>query len=117
MSDRPSLDRLADEDLAALKREIEERLARSGPARWSTDSERVEKSVAQLVLTLVELIRQLMERQAIRRMEEGTLDPAEVEAVGTALMKIEETVHELASRFDLTPDDLTLDLGPLGRLL
>jgi hypothetical protein len=58
-----------------------------------------------------------MERQAIRRMEAATLSPAEVEAVGLALMQLEATLRDLATRFGLTPADLNLDLGPLGRLI
>jgi hypothetical protein len=73
--------------------------------------------VAKLVLTLVEFLRQLLERQAIRRMEADTLTPEEVEAIGTALMRLEETVRDLGARFGLKPEDLNLDLGPLGRLL
>ena len=73
----------------------------------------MQKSVAQLVLTVVEFLRKLMERQAIRRMEEKTLSAAEVEAVGLALMRLERTVKEMASRFGLKPEDLNLDLGPV----
>ena len=69
------------------------------------------------MLTLVEFIRRLLERQAIRRMEAGTLTPEETEAIGVALMRLEETVHDLARRFGLDPADLNLDLGPLGRLI
>jgi hypothetical protein len=69
------------------------------------------------VLTLVEFIRQLLERQAIRRMEAGTLDAEQTEAVGLALMRLEETVRELGGQFGLEPEDLTLDLGPVGRLM
>lgn len=70
-----------------------------------------------LVLTLVELIRQLLERQAIRRMEGGTLSPEDTEAVGLALMRLQETITELATQFDISPDELNLDLGPIGKLL
>ena len=73
-------------------------------------------SVAKLVLSLVEFLRLLMERQAIRRMDEDTLASEEVERVGVALMKLEETVHDIAKRFGLQPEDLNLDLGPLGKL-
>jgi hypothetical protein len=72
--------------------------------------------VAKLVLTLVEFLRQLFERQTLRRMEARTLTPAEIEALGLALMRLEETIHDLARRFDLKPEELNLDLGPLGRL-
>lgn len=72
--------------------------------------------MAQLVLTLVDFLRQLLERQAIRRLDEGTLSPAEIEAVGLALLRLEKAIRQLARQFGLTPDDLKLDLGPLGRL-
>jgi hypothetical protein len=84
--------------------------------KWNANPEDVERSLAKLVLSLVEFLRQLMERQAVRRMEEGTLPPEQVEAMGMALMKLEETLHDLAARFGLRPSDLNLDLGPLGRL-
>jgi hypothetical protein len=84
--------------------------------RWNADPEDVQRSVVKLVLSLVEFLRQLMERQAIRRMEEQTLTPAEVEAVGLALMRLEDTVRQLAAQFGLAPSDLNIDLGPLGNL-
>jgi hypothetical protein len=101
-------------ELRALKREIEKRAT---PARWNPDPDEVQKSVAQLVLTIVEFLRRLMERQAIRRMEQRTLTRKEVEAVGVALMKLEETVRDIGAKFGLTPEDLNLDLGPLGKLM
>jgi len=73
----------------------------------------VQKSVAQLVLTIVEFLRKLMERQAVRRMQANTLTEAEIEAVGTALMRLEETVRDIGRRFGLTAEDLNLDLGPI----
>ena len=85
--------------------------------RWNPRTDDVQRSVAQLVLTIVEFLRQLMERQAIRRMEQKTLTPKEVEAVGVALMRLEETIKEIGARFGLSPDDLNLDLGPLGKLM
>lgn len=89
-----------------------------GPAapRWNASPEDVERSVARLVLALVDFLRQLMERQAIRRMERGTLSEEEVERLGRALMRLEETVHDMARRFGIDPEDLNLDLGPLGNL-
>ena len=69
-----------------------------------------------MVLTLVELIRKLMERQAVRRMEEGTLTPQETDAVGTALMEIERTIRDIGKQFDLSPEDLNLDLGAIKLL-
>jgi hypothetical protein len=72
--------------------------------------------VGKLVLALAEFLRRLFERQALRRMEAGTLTPAQVEAIGLALMRLEDTIRDLARRFGLSPDELNLDLGPLGRL-
>jgi len=99
-----------------LRREIE-RVARRSPPRWNADPEDVQRSVAQLVLTLVEFIRKLLERQAIRRMDAGTLSDAQVEDIGRALMQLEATVVDMARRFGLSPDDLNLDLGPVGKLM
>ena len=111
-------------DVAAVEvRELEsmraqlERLSRKTTPRWNADPDDVRRAVAKLVLTLVEFIRQLLERQAIRRMEKGTLTEEQTEAVGLALMRLEETVRELAAQFDLTPEDLNLDLGAVGKLL
>lgn len=87
------------------------------PQRIDCSPENIEQGLAKLVLSLVELLRQLLERQAIRRMEGGTLKDEQVEQMGDALMKLEEKVHELAQHFGLTPADLNLDLGPLGHLL
>jgi Gas vesicle protein K len=87
------------------------------PQRIDCSPENIEQGLAKLVLSLVELLRQLLERQAIRRMEGGTLRDEQIEQMGDALMKLEEKVHELAQSFGLTPADLNLDLGPLGRLL
>ena len=103
-------------ELDELRREIE-RTASGSPLRWNADPDEVQRSVAQLVLTLVEFIRRLLERQAIRRMEAGTLTDQQTEDVGRALMKLEETVRDLAARFGIPIDDLNLDLGPAGKLL
>ena len=108
---------LAVKDLERLRARLERELAANKKARrWNTDPEDAQRSVARLVLALVEFLRKLMERQAIRRMDAGTLDSAELERVGVALMRLEETVHELARRFRIPPEELNLDLGPLGRL-
>ena len=112
------------DDLRLLQRELAKRMAKGSgarapagkkgpPMRWNPDPEDVQKSVAQLVLTVVEFLRKLMERQAVRRMEANTLTPEEVEAVGTALMRLEETVRDLGRRFGLEAEDLNLDLGPI----
>jgi hypothetical protein len=89
----------------------------ASPSRWNPEPQDVQRSVAQLVLTIVEFLRRLMERQAIRRMEQKTLTRKEVEAVGDALMKLEETVRQIGAKFGLTAEDLNLDLGPLGKLM
>ncbi len=105
-------------DTEALRTELEARTrgTEAEVARWNPEPGDVERSVARLVLTLVDFVRQLMERQAIRRMEEETLTPDEVERLGRALMRLEETLVEIAARFGLDPGDLNLDLGPLGKL-
>ncbi|QJR16277.1 gas vesicle protein K [Usitatibacter palustris] len=102
-------------ELAPLCSELEG-MAERAP-RWNARPEDVQRSVVQLVLTLVEFVRSLLERQAITRMEAGSLTAAEIEDVGRALMILEQTVDDLAQRFDLKRRDLNLDLGPLGRLM
>ncbi|WP_440064032.1 gas vesicle protein K [Streptosporangium sp. OZ121] len=95
--------------------------ARGAPraVRWrvNTDPEAVERDLTRLVLTLVELIRQLVERQCVRRMDQGDLSDEQVEVLGVTLMRLEEAMTELCERFGLSPSDLNLDLGPLGTLL
>ena len=108
--------RPAAKEIEAIRKQIE-RVAASRPPRWNADPEDVRRSVLKLVLTLVELIRQLLERQAIRRMEAGTLTGEQTESVGLALMRLQETVLDLARQFDIRPDELNLDLGPIGKLL
>jgi len=87
------------------------------PPRIDADPESVERGLVTLVLTLVELLRQLMERQALRRVDAGDLDDDQVERIGTTLMLLEERMGELRDHFGLTPEDLNIDLGPLGTLL
>lgn len=76
--------------------------------------ETIEQDLARLVLGLMELLRQLMEMQAIRQMEDGHLSPHQEERLGTTLMRAEHAIQQLAARFGLAPEDLSLDLGPLG---
>ena len=102
-------------ELASLRSELEG-IADRVP-RWNADPEDVQRSVLQLVLTVVEFVRSLLERQAIRRMEGGSLTAQQTEDVGHALMILEETVDDLARRFGLERSDLNLDLGPLGKLM
>lgn len=104
-------------ELDELRRELERMAGLRSPRRWDVDPDDVQRSVARLVLALVEFIRRLLERQAIRRMESGTLTRRQTEDIGRALMRLEETVHDLAARFGLAPEDLNLDLGPAGRLM
>jgi gas vesicle protein GvpK len=85
--------------------------------RLETDAEQVQRDLVRLVLTIVELIRQLMERQALRRVDAGDLADDQVEELGLALMRLEEAMTELQHRFDIDARDLNLDLGPLGPLL
>jgi hypothetical protein len=85
--------------------------------RVSADPESVERGLVQLVLTIVELLRQLMERQALHRMEAGSLSDAEVERLGQTFMALAERMEELKEHFGLTTEDLNLNLGPLGDLL
>jgi hypothetical protein len=84
-------------------------------SRLETDAESVERDLFRLVLSIIELVRQLMERQALRRMDD--LSDDQVERLGTALMRLEDAMAELRGHYDLTPADLNLDLGPLGSLL
>ena len=102
--------------IEALRQQIENAASPRAP-RWNANPDDVRRSVLKLVLTLVELIRQLLERQAIRRMEAGNLSDAETESVGLALMRLQDTIHDLAKQFDISPDELNLDLGPVGKLL
>ncbi|MEU4313803.1 gas vesicle protein K [Nocardia sp. NPDC024068] len=85
--------------------------------RIDADPESVERGLVTLVLTLVELLRQLMERQALRRVDQGDLSEDKIEQIGTTLMLLEERMDELREHFGLTPEDLNIDLGPLGTLL
>jgi len=107
----------------------EEALARTAPAtsdderdrylapKASIDSKNVEKGLARLVLTLIDLIRKLMEKQAIRRIDAGQLHPEEIERVGDTFFQLDERMEQLKKTFGLNDEDLNLDLGPLGDLL
>ncbi len=119
MSQGPRKPRVADlevQELEALRRDLERRLSEAAPPRWNAEPEEVQRAVLRLVLTLVDFVRQLLERQALRRMENESLTPEETERVGLALMRLEQTVHDLARQFGISPDELNLDLGPLGTL-
>ena len=103
-------------DLDALAAELD-RVGTALPRRINADPEHVERGLAQLVLTLVELLRQLMERQALRRIEGGSLTADEIERLGETFMLLEERMDELKEVFELEDEDLNLDLGPLGNLI
>jgi hypothetical protein len=94
-----------------------DRLSGQLAGRVNADREQLEKGLAQLVMTLVELLRQLMERQAVHRIEAGTLTAEEVERLGATFKALAERMEELKEAFDLSDDDLNLNLGPLGDLM
>ncbi|MDZ4383405.1 MAG: gas vesicle protein K [Thermodesulfovibrionia bacterium] len=89
----------------------------SNPERINIDPKNVEKGLAKLVLTLVELIRKLLEKQAMRRVEGGSLTEEEVERIGETMMKLENKINELKEIFGLKDEDLNINLGPLGNLM
>jgi len=105
-----------DPDFAPIGSELE-RLDGALRRRVNADRENLEKGLAQLVLTLIELLRQLMERQALRRIDGGSLTPDEIERLGETFMLLEERMNELKEAFEIEDEELNLDLGPLGRLI
>jgi len=114
MEPRAALDLPLDQAAAGLGRLIESRADAQG--RLAIDPERVERDLARLVLAVLEFLRQLMELQALRRVENGSLSEAEEERLGTALRRAHDRLRELAVEFGLSEEDLALDLGPLGTL-
>jgi Gas vesicle protein K len=104
-------------DDEALPEAALEALARALPERINADPDKVDQGLARLVLTLIELLRRVLEHQAIRRMDGGSLSEDEVERLGLALLKLSERMDELKATFGLTDEDLNIDLGPLGRLV
>lgn len=108
------------DDPAKEKESINDRLADSVNKvtnHIDTDRDTVERDLMKLVLTIIELLRQLMEKQAIRRVDQGDLSEDQEERVGLTLMLLDERMTELRERYDLSAEDLNLDLGPLGPLL
>jgi len=93
------------------------RLENALSRRIGADPENVQRGLAQLVLTVVELLRQLMERQALRRVDSGTLSEEQVERLGRTFMELDKRMEELREEFGLDEEDLNLNLGPLGNLL
>lgn len=106
----------APDELDGFVEELE-KLGDALPSRINADPEKVEQGLAKLVLTLVELLRRLMERQAVRRMEAGSLDDEEIERLGVAFMRLDGRMSELKAAFGLEGEELNLDLGPLGDLM
>jgi len=104
------------DDLELFGTELD-RVGEALSRRVNADPEKLEKGLAQLVLTLVELLRQLMERQALRRIEGGTLTAEETERLGRTFMLLEQRMEELKQEFGLEDEDLNLNLGPLGDLM
>ena len=103
-------------DAPALAETALDALARALPERINADPEQVEQGLARLVLTVVELLRRVLEHQAVRRMDGGTLSDEEVERLGLALLKLNGRMQELKDVFGLSDEDLEIDLGPLGKL-
>jgi hypothetical protein len=101
----------------AMRQLFKDKLRSNRPdGALALDPERVEHDIARLVLSLVEALRKLLELQAVRRMEAGKLTEEEEERLGLTLMRAEARIHDLADKFGLSPRDLSIDLGPLGRL-
>ncbi|HEX6066250.1 MAG TPA: gas vesicle protein K [Longimicrobiales bacterium] len=109
-------DRIDADDPQLFAAELAE-IAPTLPARIEATPEEVEAGLAKLVLTLVEFLRQILEHQAVRRMEGGTLSDEEIERLGLTLMRLQERLAELKEEFGLAGEDLNIDLGPLGRLI
>lgn len=112
--------KITPEEIAAAVSDLNRELKSAGEGtieRIDCSPENIEQGLARLVLSLIELLRRLLERQAIRRMEGGSLDEAKIEEMGQALMKLELKIYEIAAMFGLRPEDLNLELGPLGNLL
>lgn len=93
-----------------------EKMVSDLPSKIKLEPENVRNGLAQLVLSIVELLRELLERQALRRMDSGSLTAAEVERVGDIFLRLAEEIEKLKEYFSFTDEDLNLDLGPLGRL-
>jgi hypothetical protein len=104
------------DDRDALLAELTE-IARGLPSRIDVDPDAVGRDLARLVLTLVELLRQVVEHQAVRRMDDPELSDEQVERMGLALLRLEEKMDEIRQVFGLAREELNIDLGPLGKLL
>jgi hypothetical protein len=94
-----------------------QRLTQALPKRMNATPEGVEQGLAKLVLTLIELLRRLLEKQALRRIEAGSLTPEQIERMGLTFLRLDEKMADLRTHFGLSQEDLTLSLGPLGDLM
>lgn len=103
------------DELADLELQLNE-LSRSLPERINAQPDTAAQDLGRLVLTLVEVVRKVLEHQAVRRMDSGTLSPEEIERLGLSLMRLSERMNEMKTAFGLRDEDLDIDLGPLGRL-
>ncbi len=101
---------------ALLVAEVE-RIANALPSNVDIDPDQVATDLARLVLTLIELIRRVVEHQAVQRMDDTDLSDEQVERMGLALLRLEEKMGEVRDVFGLAADELNIDLGPLGKLL
>lgn len=108
--------RAKDVSLDIFKEELE-KITNASLGRVNLDPDKVHQGLARLVLSLIELIRKLLERQALRRIEAGSLNPEEIERMGLTFLRLEEKMEELKAHFGLTDEDLNLNLGPLGNLM
>ena len=113
MPSQPNMETAHAAEFVEQLRHVSENL----PERINIDARTVEQGLAKLVLSLIELVRRLLEKQAVRRMEGGDLSAEQIEELGLALMKLEEKMDDLKAQFGLSSEDLNLDLGPVGRLI
>jgi hypothetical protein len=107
---------MSDVDAALLREELQD-LARSLPSRLEADPEKLDVGLARLVMTLVEFLRRVLEHQAVRRLDAGTLSAEEEERLGLAFLRLRDRVMEINESLGLKEEDLNVDLGPLGQLL
>jgi hypothetical protein len=106
---------LSNDDVELLRTQLRD-VARALPERINADPEKAEQGLARLVLTLIDVLRKVLEHQAVRRMDGGSLSDEEVERLGLALLRLNDRMQELKTVFGLSDKDLDIDLGPLGRL-
>ena len=113
---KPKILSAPESSLAEFEEELE-RITEALPRRINADPEKVEQGLAKLVFSLIELLRRLLEKQALRRVEAGSLTPEEIERMGLTFLRLEEKMDELKAHFGLSEEDLNLSLGPLGDLM